>query len=84
MNDLEDLNFHRLLALENIEAHKLRIARYYGRKVKSKQFHEGELVWKLILPMGLKIVRVASGHLIGRGLIVSLDACLAMLTFTKL
>jgi hypothetical protein len=54
MDDLEDLNCHRLLALENIEAHKLRIARYYDRKVNSKQFHKGELVWKLILPIGTK------------------------------
>jgi hypothetical protein len=36
MDDLEDLNCHRLHALENIEAHKLRIAKYYDKKVKSK------------------------------------------------
>ena len=54
MDDLEDLNCHRLRALENIKAHKLRTTRYYDRKVKSKQFHEGELVWKLILPIGTK------------------------------
>jgi len=54
MDDLEDLNCHRLHALENIEALKLRIAKYYNKKVKSKQFHEGELVWKLILPIGTK------------------------------
>jgi transposase len=36
MDDLEDLNFHRLRALENIEAHKLRIAKYYDKNVKSK------------------------------------------------
>ena len=54
MDDLDDLNCHRLRALENIEAHKLRIAQYYDNKAKSKQFHEGELVWKLILPIGTK------------------------------
>ena len=54
MDDLEYLNCHRLRALENIEAHKLRIAKYYDKKVKSKKFHEGELVWKLILPIGTK------------------------------
>ena len=36
MDDLEDLNCHRLHALENIEANKLRIAKYYNKKVKSK------------------------------------------------
>jgi hypothetical protein len=54
MDDLEDLNYHRLHALENIEANKLRIAKYYDKKVKAKQFHEGALVWKLILPIGTK------------------------------
>jgi len=36
MDDLEDLNCHRLRALENIEANKLRIAKYYDKKVKAK------------------------------------------------
>ena len=36
IDDLEDLSCHRLCALENIEANKLRIARYYNKKVKSK------------------------------------------------
>ena len=54
MDDLEDLNCHRLRALENIEAHKLRIAKYYNKKVKDKQFNEGDLVWKVILPIGTK------------------------------
>ena len=54
MHDLEDLSFHRLHALENIEANKLRIAKYYNKKVKSKQFSEGDLVWKAKLPIGSK------------------------------
>ena len=44
IDDLEDLSCHRLRALENIEANKLRIAKYYNKKVKSKQFFEGDLV----------------------------------------
>ena len=36
MDDLEDLNCHRLHALENIEAHKLRITKYYDKRVKPK------------------------------------------------
>ena len=36
MDDLEDLSCHRLRALENIKANKLRIAKYYNKKVKSK------------------------------------------------
>ena len=44
MDDLEDLSCHRLHALENIKANKLRIVKYYNKKVKSKQFSEGDLV----------------------------------------
>ena len=40
MDDLEDLSCHRLRALENIEANKLRIARHYNKKVKNKQFRK--------------------------------------------
>ena len=36
IDDLEDLSCHRLRALENIEANKIRIAKYYNKKVKSK------------------------------------------------
>ena len=42
--DLEDLSCHRLRALENIETNKLRIAKHYNKKVKSKQFSERDLV----------------------------------------
>ena len=52
MDDLEELSCHRLRALENIEANKLRVARHYNKKVKNKQFGEGELVWKVKLPIG--------------------------------
>ena len=36
IDNLEDLSCHRLCALDNIEANKLRIAKYYNKKVKSK------------------------------------------------
>ena len=54
MDDLEDLSCHQLRALENIEANKLRVARHYNKKVKNKQFGEGELVWKVKLLIGSK------------------------------
>jgi hypothetical protein len=41
---LENLHYHRLKALENIEANKMRITRHYNKKVKDKQFEEGNLV----------------------------------------
>jgi len=51
---LEDLAGHRLGALINVEANKARIGRWYDKKVKVKSFDQGELVWKLILPIGTK------------------------------
>jgi hypothetical protein len=44
----------RLRSLENIEKNKLRVAKYYNKKVKVKQFAEEDLVWKALLPIGTK------------------------------
>jgi hypothetical protein len=41
-------------ALENIEKNKMRVAKYYNKKVMVKQFAEGDLVWKALLPIGTK------------------------------
>jgi hypothetical protein len=50
MDELEDLHMIRLRALENIEKNKMRVAKYYNKKVKVKQFAEGEMS---ILPLKL-------------------------------
>jgi hypothetical protein len=55
MDEIEDLHQIRLRALENIEKNKMRVAKYYNKKVKIKQFAEGDLVWKALLPIGSKI-----------------------------
>jgi hypothetical protein len=39
-------------ALEEIEKDKRRVAKPYNKKVKVKSFHVGDLVWKMILPIG--------------------------------
>jgi hypothetical protein len=54
MDELEDLHMIRLKALENIETNKMRVAKYHNKKVKVKQFAEGDLVWKVLLPIGTK------------------------------
>jgi hypothetical protein len=54
MDELEDLHMIRLRALEKIEKNKMRVAKYYNKKVKVKQFAEGDLVWKALLPIGTK------------------------------
>jgi hypothetical protein len=54
MDELEDLHMIRLRALENIEKNKMRVAKYYKKRVKVRQFAEGDLVWKALLPIGTK------------------------------
>ena len=38
IDDLENLSCHRLRALENIKANKLRIAKYYNKKSRANNF----------------------------------------------
>ena len=54
LDNLDDLNFHRLKALENIRANKIKIAKFYNQKVWERRFSEGEQVWKVILLIGYK------------------------------
>ena len=54
-------------ALKEIEKDKLRVARAYNKKVKGKFFQVGDLVWKTILPIGMKsnkFGKLSSGILI--------------------
>jgi hypothetical protein len=44
LDNLDDLNFHRLKALENIKANKIKIAKFYNQKVRERKFSKGELV----------------------------------------
>ncbi|KAK2396595.1 protein NYNRIN [Trifolium repens] len=53
-DDLVDLDEERLSALEVLTKQKERISKAYNKKVKSKSFSVGELVWKVILPMDKK------------------------------
>jgi hypothetical protein len=54
MSELEDLHTICFRALENIEKNKLRVAKYYNKKVKVRQFAEGDLVWKALLLIGTR------------------------------
>jgi hypothetical protein len=56
-DELEDVASHRLRALVSIEENKKRVARWYDKKVKVKEFADGDLVWKLILPIGTKSLK---------------------------
>jgi hypothetical protein len=54
MDNIDEVTNVRLKALKEIEKDKARVARAYNKKVKSKSFQLGELVWKTILPIGSK------------------------------
>ena len=53
-DELEYLAGHWLNALISIEANKARVGRWYDKKFKTKSFDQGDLVWKLVLPIGTK------------------------------
>ena len=56
-DELEDLAGHCLKALVNIEENTKRVCRWYDKRVKVKEFTDGDLLWKLILPMGTKSLK---------------------------
>jgi len=43
-DELDDLAEHRLRALISIEEYKKRVAKWYDKKVKAKEFADGDLV----------------------------------------
>jgi hypothetical protein len=53
-DELVDLDEERLSALEVLTKQKERLSKAYNKKVKSKSFIIGELVWKVIFPMDRK------------------------------
>jgi hypothetical protein len=52
MDEIDDLLENRLVALQEMEREKLKVARLYNKRVKEKSFQVSELVWKTILPLG--------------------------------
>ena len=54
MDKIDEVTDKHLRALKEIEKHKLRVARAYNKNVKGKSFQVGDLVWKTILPLGMK------------------------------
>jgi len=54
MDNIDEVTDNRLKALKEIEKDKLWVARAYNKKVKLKSFQVGDLVWKTILPLGMK------------------------------
>ena len=54
MDNIDKVADVRLKALKKIEKDKVRVAKAYNKKVRSKSFQVGELVWKTILLIGSK------------------------------
>ena len=52
--ELEALDGKRLQALDHIMIQKKKVARAYNKRFRRKSFEEGELVWKVVLPIGSK------------------------------
>ena len=69
MDNIDEVADKRLSALNAIERDKLRVARAYNKKVKLKNFQVGDLVWKVILPIGSKDRKLGSGLQVGKVLL---------------
>jgi hypothetical protein len=49
---LDEVSDERVNALGEIERDKLRVVKAYNKRIKEKSFQAGDLVWKIILPIG--------------------------------
>jgi hypothetical protein len=52
LDRLDEVSDERVKALGEIERDKLRLTRAYNKRVNEKSFQVGDLVWKMILPIG--------------------------------
>jgi hypothetical protein len=52
LDGFDEVSDKRVKALGEIERDKLRVAKAYKKRVKKKLFQDGDLVWKMILPIG--------------------------------
>jgi hypothetical protein len=54
MDKIDDIPESRFKALEEIEKEKIKIAKAYNKRVMENSFQVGDLVWKMILPLGTR------------------------------
>jgi hypothetical protein len=52
LDRFDEVSDERVKALGEIERDKLGVAKAYNKRVKEKLFQVGDLVWKMILPIG--------------------------------
>jgi hypothetical protein len=53
----DEVSDERVKALCEIERDKLRVAKAYNKRFKEKSFQVGDLVWKMILPIGSRSIK---------------------------
>jgi hypothetical protein len=54
MDNIDEVTDKRMTALGEIEKDKIMVAKAYNKKVKSKSFQVGDVVWKTVLPLRSK------------------------------
>jgi hypothetical protein len=54
MDKIDEVHEDRFKALEDIEKEKIKIAKAYNKCVVEKLFQVGDLVWKTVLPLGIR------------------------------
>ncbi|XP_073019398.1 uncharacterized protein [Primulina eburnea] len=64
--ELKELDELRIQAYNALLLQKQKVARIYNKRIKKKSFHEGEILWKAILPLGHRIGIWANGLPTGR------------------
>ena len=52
--ELEDADENKIQAFNRMMVQKNKVAQSYNKRVRKKTFQEGDLVWKVILPIGIK------------------------------
>jgi hypothetical protein len=67
MDNIDEITDKRMKALKEIEKDKARVARAYNKKIRSKSFQVGELVWKTILSLGTKDIKLGKWSLSWEG-----------------
>jgi hypothetical protein len=54
MDNIDEVSDKRVTALGEIEKDKIMVAKAYNKKVKTKPFQVGDLIWKVVLPLRRK------------------------------
>ena len=52
--ELDEIDEARMAALNSIVVRKQKVSEIYNKRIKAKSFAIGDLVWKVILPIGIK------------------------------